>query len=76
MKIFEISRINTDYGTFRVVGQWCDKKCEISDLSISLLEIMSTDGWSELELSSNNSQALIGKIKPYLLEYLISTNKF
>lgn len=75
MKAFEISRINTKYGIFRVAGEWCEKKHRTNDLEISLLEIMSTDGWSELELFSDNSRELINRIKPKLLEHLKSTYK-
>jgi hypothetical protein len=73
---FKISRIETKHGTFRLTGQWCKESYNINDLNVSLLEIMSTDGWCELALTSSSSIQLLSNIKQQLLEHLILTNKF
>jgi len=75
MIVYGISRINTEHGIFRVSGWWCHRSCSINDFNITVLEMMNTDGWSELDLSSEHVRKLIDKIKHQLLEHLVSTNK-
>jgi hypothetical protein len=75
MKEFEITRIDTKFGAFKVAGQWGDKNDEANMLKISFLAIMSTDGWSELGLLSDSTLELINQIQSQLIEHLTSTNK-
>lgn len=63
---FEISRIHTPLGIFRVSGKVFDR----NDLAISQLEIMGTDGWLFLDIQSKKVVNLIKQLEPHLLAHL------
>ncbi|RZQ53651.1 hypothetical protein C1E23_08380 [Pseudoalteromonas phenolica] len=65
-KTFEISRIHTPLGIFRVSGEVSDQ----NTLAISQLEIMGTDGWLFLDIQSKRVANLIKQLKPHLLAHL------
>ena len=69
MKKFSISRINTDFGIFRVSGLW-DAECSEA-LCIKSIELMSTDGWVLLNQSSDKIVSLITDIDPLLQAHLL-----
>ena len=63
---FEISRIHTPLGIFRVSGEVYDQ----NTLAISQLEIMGTDGWLFLNIQSKKFVNLIKQLEPHLLAHL------
>jgi hypothetical protein len=65
-KTFEISRIHTPLGIFRVSGDVSDQKA----LAISQLEIMGTDGWLFLDIQSAKIANLIKQLEPHLQAHL------
>lgn len=65
-KTFEISRIHTPLGIFRVSGEVSDQ----NDLAISQLEIMGTDGWLFLNIQSGKVVNLIKQLESHLQAHL------
>jgi len=65
-KKFEISRIHTPLGIFRVSGEVSDQ----NTLAISQLEIMGTDGWLFLDIQSKKVVNLIKQLEPHLQAHL------
>ena len=65
-KTFEISRIHTPLGIFRVSGEVSDQ----NTMAISQLEIMGTDGWLFLDIQSAKVANLIKQLEPHLLAHL------
>tara|TARA_Y100000588_G_C14143436_1_gene877213 strand:+ start:268 stop:477 length:210 start_codon:yes stop_codon:yes gene_type:complete len=63
---FEISRIHTPLGIFRVSGETFDQHT----LVISQLEIMGTDGWLFLDIRSAQVANLIKQLRPHLQAHL------
>ncbi|TMO58004.1 hypothetical protein [Pseudoalteromonas phenolica] len=63
---FEISRIHTPLGIFRVSGDVSDQ----NSLAISQLEIMGTDGWLFLDIQSKKVVNLSKQLEPHLLAHL------
>ena len=57
---FEISRIHTPLGIFRVSGEVSDQ----NTMAISQLEIMGTDGWLFLDIQSAKVANLIKQLEP------------
>ena len=62
---FEISRIHTPLGIFRVSGEVSDQ----NTMAISQLEIMGTDGWLFLDIQSAKVANLIKQLEPRLLAH-------
>lgn len=71
MQIFNVSRIHTDFGIFKVSGEWSVKKNIAENIKIHSIEVMGTDGWVLLEPSHNRSAELISKLQPLLLSHLL-----
>ena len=68
MKSFNISRISTKLGTFRVSGQrCCDKGAK---LKVESIEVMGTDGWVLLDHTSERVMVLIDDLTPELQAHL------
>ena len=65
-KTFEISRIHTPFGIFKVSGEVSGQ----NDLAISQLEIMGTDGWLFLDIQSKKVDNLIKQLEPHLQAHL------
>jgi hypothetical protein len=70
MNNFNISRINTGLGVFRLSGLWCNGNTEAIKIEIGSIEIMGTDGWVPLNKSSDNVINIIKELKPTLLDHL------
>ena len=71
MQLFNISRINTDFGIFRVSGDWCSEKPEVGSISIKSIEVMGTDGWVLLNKTSEKNFHLTNNLLPLLLSHLL-----
>ena len=79
MTPFSISRIHTSIGIFRLSGSWADtasmaQKDIPSDLAITSLEFLGTDGWVFLNLTSETSQKITSNITSVVLAHLGSQN--
>jgi len=71
VQIFNISRINTDFGIFRVSGEWSAINPTIKDISLNSIEIMGTDGWVLLNKTCHSNAQLISNLLPQLLSHLL-----
>jgi hypothetical protein len=71
MQLFNVSRINTDLGVFRVSGVWCFKQPEVENISLKSIEVMGTDGWVLLNKTSESNSQLINDLLPLLLSHLL-----
>jgi len=67
---FNISRINTDLGIFRISGFCCDERLETSKIIIESIEVMGTDGWALLNLSHDDIINLINELTPKIIVHL------
>ena len=65
MTPFELSRLETDQGTFRVTGQFRSTKAEVAGLSL-----LSTDGWVELDMAHPNVKPLVDALEADILDAL------
>ncbi len=74
MVYFNISRINTDFGIFRVSGYWCFKNPDLENIKVKSIEIMGTDGWVLLNITSETNVQLINNLMPLLLAHLLLKN--
>jgi hypothetical protein len=61
---FKISRLKTDFGTFRVLGKYCVKRADIRNIDIQTLEMMGTDGRVLVNHTSAQSVSCIDKLLP------------
>lgn len=66
---FEISRIETKLGIFRLSGLFTIHIGE-PDVTYDKVEFMSTDGWCELDIHSNAGQAILKQIASDIIEHL------
>jgi len=65
---FEISRIHTKSGIFRLSGI-----LENGDsLRFKTVELMGTDGWRNFDFESSSGQTLMSEIREELLDFLKS----
>jgi len=69
VKIFNISRINTPLGIFRLRGSWCNDNL---NLDIDTIELMGTDGWVLLNHSRVKVIQLIDELTPMLVVHLLA----
>ncbi len=74
MQFFNISRINSDFGVFRVSGDWCLTKPEVETINIKSIEVMGTDGWVLLNKTCDSNSQLINNLLPLLLSHLLLKN--
>ena len=70
MKPFNISRINTDKGIFRISGLYEPSNNFNEELVVNSIEVMGTDGWVMLNQSSSEVIQLINNLAPTLLNHL------
>lgn len=68
MEVFNVSRIHTAFGIFRISGLWSNHN--IVDINIHSIEVLSTDGWVLLDQSSINVMTLMSNITPTLQAHL------
>ncbi|EPN4935142.1 hypothetical protein ACT0UY_003721 [Vibrio fluvialis] len=69
MKTFEISRIHTPAGIFRLSGYVCTSGDRVT-LEYRTAEFMGTDGWCELDIESEHARSILAAIQPELIEHL------
>ncbi len=74
MQLFNISRINTDLGTFRISGDWCFKNPVVESINLKSIEVMGTDGWVLLNKTCESNSQLINNLLPLLLSHLLLKN--
>lgn len=71
IQFFNIGRLNTDFGIFRVSGDWCSEKPKVENIKIKSIEVMGTDGWVSLNKTSESNSQLINSLLSLLLSYLL-----
>jgi hypothetical protein len=67
---FNISRINTPLGIFRVSGLWSYENIPALHINIDSIEVMGTDGWVLLNQSSDHVIELVKELTPILIIHL------
>ncbi|WP_417763785.1 hypothetical protein [Shewanella sp.] len=72
MTTFNISRIHTYAGIFRLSGE-LTASGNNTVLNYDAAEFMSTDGWCELDLTRAQTQQILERIKPAIIEHLAAT---
>ncbi|ACJ31299.1 hypothetical protein swp_4663 [Shewanella piezotolerans WP3] len=73
MQVFNISRLTTEKGIFRIAGQLAVKmpnETAQPPIIITSLEIMSTDGWLALDISADSLQPLLNELISLVVEHL------
>lgn len=65
MQKINISRINTDYGIFNVIGTY-NKNCK--ELKISQIYQIGTDGCFELDI--NREPSVVKKLEPLIINHI------
>jgi len=72
MQRFSISRVHTTKGIFRASGEWANTGHDKNEnmLIILTLDVMSTDGWVELDIQQHKTQALIAGLRVELIQHL------
>ena len=76
MNNFNISRINTKLGIFRVAGYWCHENQAACKVAVSSIEMMGTDGWVLLNYAGNNVVKTIAELPPTLTTHLLAKSKY
>lgn len=66
---FQISRFNTEVGIFRLSGE-LEQISSTNKLNYKKVEFMGTDGWVELDLSSEHGQQICSRIETSVIEHL------
>ena len=70
MKIFSISRIDTDLGILRLAGRFFSTKPNLV-ITYHQVEFMSTYGWCELDIDSARGKLLPKSIEGEIAAHLI-----
>lgn len=73
MEVFNISRIVTAEGIFRISGEISMPESRSKDnnsITITSLDIMSTDGWQALDTSTEHVKKLIRSLHSAILCHL------
>lgn len=71
IQFFNIGRLNTDFGVFRVSRDWRSEKPKVENIKIKSIEVMGTDGWVSLNKTSESNSQLINSLLSLLLSYLL-----
>ncbi len=74
MHNFNISRLNTDLGIFRISGLSNNEKIDSEKIDISTIEVMGTDGWVLLNQSSDKVIKLTKELMPIIQAHLKAKN--
>ncbi|UJF22911.1 hypothetical protein [Shewanella sp. OMA3-2] len=74
MHHFNISRINTDFGIFRLSGIWQGESIDTSSVDVTMIEIMGTDGWVLLHQLNDMTIKLINDLTPTIHAHLTAQN--
>jgi hypothetical protein len=72
VQAFNISRINTRFGIFRVSGLWRKDNLEVVNIEITSIEIMGTDGWVLLDQSSDKVINLVADLIPIVQTQILT----
>jgi hypothetical protein len=70
---FQISRLNTEIGIFRLSGE-LEQINSTNKLNFKKAEFMGTDGWVELDLSSEHGQKICSQIETVVIEHISSNS--
>ena len=70
MDNFNINRISTNVGIFRVSGSWRHEDLSASLINIDSIEIMGTDGWVLLKQSNDKVLKLVKELTPIFIIHL------
>ena len=73
MQVFNISRLTTEKGIFRIAGSLAvnmPNGAVQPPIHITSLEIMSTDGWQALDISADSLQPLLNELTSPVIEHL------
>lgn len=73
MQVFNISRLTTEKGIFRIAGSSAvnmPNGAVQPPIHITSLEIMSTDGWQALDISADSLQPLLNELTSQVIEHL------
>ncbi|MEZ9820840.1 hypothetical protein AB4238_09520 [Shewanella sp. 10N.286.45.A1] len=73
MQVFNISRLTTEKGIFRIAGSSAVNRPNGAvqpPIHITSLEIMSTDGWQALDISADSLQPLLNELTSPVIEHL------
>ncbi|WOT05507.1 hypothetical protein [Shewanella youngdeokensis] len=70
MEVFNISRITTPKGIFRLAGIADNTPNATTLISVTSLDILSTDGWQALAVSTDSVQAIIQSIQLQIIDHL------
>ncbi|KZN45850.1 hypothetical protein [Pseudoalteromonas luteoviolacea] len=70
MKQFHITRLQTSIGTLRLTGELGNPQLRDS-INYHKVEMMGTDGWLELDLSSNSVKNALTQIQHMVLDHLL-----
>ena len=73
LESFNITRIDTEFGIFRISGLW--DTLNVNALTIISIEIMGTDGWVLLNQTYDAVTKLIIDLIPILQLYLFSKDE-
>ncbi|CAM4119429.1 hypothetical protein [Pseudoalteromonas ostreae] len=73
LESFNITRIDTEFGIFRISGLW--DTLNMNALTIISIEIMGTDGWVLLNQTYDAVTKLIIDLIPTLQLHLLSNDK-
>jgi hypothetical protein len=72
---FNISRIGTEFGIFRISGLWrFGSSLNTPKVEVTIIEIMGTDGWVLLNQSSDKVINLIKDLIPIIHAHLEAKN--
>lgn len=75
MTEFTISRLHTEQGIFRLSGLWQAASQATPELTVTRIEIMSTDGWALLDQDNDKVRELIADLQPVLHDHLLRKYK-
>ncbi|BDF94844.1 hypothetical protein KAN5_16820 [Pseudoalteromonas sp. KAN5] len=67
---FNITRIDTKFGIFRICGLW--DRLNIDVFNITSIDIMSTDGWLGLDKTNDTVINLMAELVPILQLHLLN----
>ena len=71
MQPFHISRINTEFGIYRVSGQWHTNIPKVEEIHLKSIDVMGTDGWVSLNITCDRHSKLINNLLPLFLSHLL-----
>lgn len=73
MQVFNISRLTTERGIFRIAGKLTMNMPNSTvqpPIHITSLEIMGTDGWQALDIIADSLQPLLNELTSLVIEHL------